>query len=115
MDATDFDVNLRHGPSKAVRFRQIELRKDVVACTAGVAHITAPGGHLPIGAVLTRDGEVWTWGMVLGDPRSLGNRLAYRAVKLANRLGFKVRPPDAGPVIRQRPWRLPHVEADAPP
>jgi alpha-tubulin suppressor-like RCC1 family protein len=115
MDASDFDVNLRHGPSKAVRFRQIELRKDVVAYTAGVAHITAPGGHLPIGAALTRDGEVWTWGMVLGDPRSLGNRLAYRAIRLVNRLGYKGRPPDAAPIIRQTPWRLPHLEPDASP
>jgi alpha-tubulin suppressor-like RCC1 family protein len=114
MDASDFDVNLRRGPAKAVRFRRIELRKDVVAYTAGVAHITAPDGHLPIGAALTRDGEVWTWGMMLGDPRSVGNRLAYRAVRLANRFGYKGEPPYATPIIRQRPWRLPHVEADDP-
>lgn len=110
MDASDFDVNQPHGPSKAVRFRRVELQKDVVAYTAGAAHITAPGGHLPIGAALTRDGEVWTWGMMLGDPRSLGNRLAYRAVKLANRLGYKGEPPYASPVMRQTPWRLPHLE-----
>ena len=115
MDASDFDVNQPHGPSKAVRFRRVELQKDVVAYTAGAAHITAPGGHLPIGAALTRDGEVWTWGMVLGDPRNLGNRLTYRAVKLANRLGYKGEPPYATPIIRQTPWRLPHVEADALP
>ena len=115
MDASDFDVNQHHGPSKAVRFRRVELQKDVVAYTAGAAHSTAPGGHLPIGAALTRDGEVWTWGMGLGDPRSPGNRLTYRAVEFANRLGFNVRPPDAAPVIHQTPWRLPHVEADAPP
>ena len=115
MDASDFDVNRPHGPEKAVRFRRIELQKDVVAYAAGAAHITAPGGHLPIGVALTRDGEVWTWGMMLGDPRSLGNRLAYRAVKLANGLGYRGEPPYATPVIHQTPWRLPHVEADALP
>jgi hypothetical protein len=47
---------------------------------------------------------------MLGDPRSLGNRLAYRAVKLANRLGYKGEPPDASPVIHQTPWQLPHLE-----
>ena len=112
MDASDFDVNRPHGPNKAVRFRRVELQKDVVAYTAGAAHITAPGGHLPIGVALTRDGEVWTWGMMLGDPRSLGNGLAYRAVKLANGLGYKGEPPDATPVIRQTPWQLPHAEPD---
>jgi alpha-tubulin suppressor-like RCC1 family protein len=115
MDASDFDLNRPHGPEKAVRFKRIELQKDIVAYVGGAAHITAPGGHLPIGVALTRDGEVWTWGMVLGDPRSLGNRLIGRAVEFANRLGFKVRPPDAAPVIHQTPWRLPHVEADALP
>jgi hypothetical protein len=115
MDASDFDVNLRRGPPRAVRFGRVDLRKDVVAYTAGVAHISAPGGHLPIGVALTRDGEVWTWGMMLGDPRGPGNQLAYRAYQLANRLGYRGYPPDAPPIVRQTPWRLPQVEADAPP
>jgi alpha-tubulin suppressor-like RCC1 family protein len=115
MDASDFDLNRPSGPEKAVRFKRIGLQKDVVAYAGGAAHITAPGGHLPIGVALTRDGEVWTWGMMLGDPRSLGNRLAYRAAKLANGLGYKGEPPYATPVIHQTPWRLPHVEAEVPP
>jgi len=115
MDASEFDVNRPHPPPRAVRFRRVELQKDVVAYTAGAAHITAPGGHLPIGAALTRDGEVWTWGMMLGDPRSPGNQLAYRAVKLANRFGYKGETPYATPIVRQTPWRLPHLEPDVPP
>ena len=115
MDASDFDVNLHRSPPRAVRFRRVDLQKDVVAYTAGVAHISAPGGHLPIGVAFTRDGEVWTWGMMLGDPRSPGNQLAYRAVKLANRLGYKGGPPYATPTVRQTPWRLPHLEPEAPP
>jgi alpha-tubulin suppressor-like RCC1 family protein len=108
MDASDFDVNLRRGPSKAVRFRRVELEKDVVAYMAGVAHAAAPGMHAPIGAALTRDGEVWTWGLVLGDPRGLRSRLELGAFQLASRFGYKGRPLDAAPVVRQAPWRLPH-------
>jgi hypothetical protein len=98
-----------------VRFERIDLQKDIVAFTAGAAHAAAPGIHSPIGVALTGDGEVWTWGLMLGDPRGLGNRLECRAVRLANRFGYKGRPPDAGPVIRQTPWRLPNVEPGAPP
>jgi len=110
MDATDFDVNQPHGPDKRVRFTRYELRKDVIAYVAGGAHAAAPGIHDPIAVALTRDGEVWTWGLVLGDPRSVGNQLVCDAVKLANRFGYRREPPDAGPVIRQTPWRLPHEE-----
>ena len=110
MDASDFDVNQPHGPSKAVRFRRVELGKDIVAYTAGGAHAAAAGIHDPIGVALTRDGEVWTWGLMLGDPRGLLSRLELRVIGLANRLGYKGRPPDAGPVIRQTPWLLPHEE-----
>jgi hypothetical protein len=98
-----------------VQFSRIELQKDVVAYAAGSARAFTPSIDAPIGVALTRDGEVWTWGLMLGTPRSFRYRLACRAVKLANGLGFKGRPPDPAPVIRQTPWRLPHVEADAPP
>ena len=74
------------------------------------AHADAPGVHAPIGVALTRDGEVWTWGLVLGDPRGLGGQLAYGVIRLANHFGYKGRPPDAGPVIRPTPWQLPHAE-----
>ena len=42
---------------KPVQLRKINLPKDVVAFTAGGDNI---------GVVLTRDGEVWTWGRVVG-------------------------------------------------
>jgi len=110
MDASDFDVNLRRGPSKAVRFRRVELEKDVVGYMAGVAHAAAPGMHAPIGVALTREGEVWTWGLVLGDPRGLRGRLELNATKLANRFSIKASPPYAAPAVRQTPWQLPQVE-----
>lgn len=109
MDASDFDLNRPRSAHQEVRFRRVELQKDVVACTAGAAAATLYA-LAPIGVALTRDGEVWTWGVMLGDPRSLGNRLECRAIELANRLGYKGRPPDAKPVIRQTPWQLQHLE-----
>jgi alpha-tubulin suppressor-like RCC1 family protein len=43
---------------KPIPLRKINLQKDVVAFTAGGDNI---------GVVLTRDGEVWTWGRVDGE------------------------------------------------
>ena len=68
MDASDGQPNGPRPPYKPVQFRRVELPKDVVAYAAGAAHAAAPGIHAPIGVALTREGEVWTWGMVLGDP-----------------------------------------------
>ena len=109
MDASDGQPNGPRSPYKPVQFRRIELQKDVVAYTAGAAHAAAPGVHAPIGVGLTRDGEVWTWGLMLGDPRSLGSRLQYQAITLAQHFGYKGKD-DAAPVIRQTPWRLRHLE-----
>jgi hypothetical protein len=110
MDASDSQPNGPRPPYKSVQFKRVELQKDVVACAAGSAHAAAPGIHAPIGVALTRDGEVWTWGLILGDPRGLRSQLEYRAVTLANHFGFKGKPPDARPVFRQTPWQLPHLE-----
>ena len=77
---------------------------------------TEPDDHFLKGiALLTRDGEVWTWGMMLGGPRGLIDRLQYRAIKLTNHFGYKGQPPAARPVIRPTPWQLPHPEPDTPP
>jgi alpha-tubulin suppressor-like RCC1 family protein len=110
MDASDGEPNGPRPPYKPVRFRRAELQKDVVAYAAGSAHAAAPFIHAPIGVALTRDGEVWAWGLMLGDPRGLASKLEYRAVQLANRFGYKGEPPNARPVIRQAPWQLQHLE-----
>jgi hypothetical protein len=110
MDASDYDVNQPHGPSKAVRFTRAELSKDVVSYAAGGLHAAAPGIHAPISVALTRDGEVWTWGLMLGDPRSPGNQLLCRAIRFAHYFGYKGYPTNAAPVIHQAPWRLRHLE-----
>ena len=85
------------------------LPKDIVAYTAGAAHAPAPGHHEPIGVALTRDGEVWTWGMVLGEYQ---RSFQYLATKLVNRLGFKVQFHDLEPVRREKPWPLPNLDPD---
>jgi hypothetical protein len=115
MDASDAEPNGPRPPYKPVRFRRVELQKDVVAYTAGAAHAAAPGIHAPISVALTRDGEVWTWGLKLGDPRGLVSKLELSAVKLAHLFGYKGQPPDARPVILKTPWQLPHVDPGTPP
>jgi alpha-tubulin suppressor-like RCC1 family protein len=115
MDASEGQPNGPRSPYKAVRFKRVELHKDVIAYVAGAAHAAAPGVHGPIGVALTRDGEVWTWGLMLGDPPSLGRRLLCSAIKLMDPLGAQEHLPAADAVVRQTPWRLPHVEPDVPP
>jgi hypothetical protein len=110
MDASEGAPNGPNPPYKPVRFVRVDLPKDIVAYTAGAAHAAAPGIHAPIGVALKRDGEVWTWGLMLGDPRGLRSRLELNAIVLANRFGLKARPPDAAPVIRPTPWQLPHAD-----
>jgi alpha-tubulin suppressor-like RCC1 family protein len=110
MDASDFDPNVPRRSSRAVRFKKLEMPKDAVAFTAGALHAAAPGVHGPIAVAVTPQGEVWTWGLVLGDPTSVAERLQQVAITFANYLGYKGRPGSAKPVIRQTPWPLPHVE-----
>ena len=43
---------------KQLKFSKLDLPKSIVAFTAGGDDI---------GVVLTRDGEVWTWGSVIGE------------------------------------------------
>ena len=106
MDASDSMPNGPRNPFKPVQFRRVELSKDVVAYTAGAAHAPAPGHHEPIGVVLTRDGEVWTWGMALGDYR---RSLPYLASQFALRLGLKVQPLEPNPIVREALWPLPNL------
>jgi alpha-tubulin suppressor-like RCC1 family protein len=110
MDASEGAANGPRPPYKPVRFVRVDLPPDVLAYTAGAAHAAAPGIHAPIGVALTRDGVVWTWGLMLGDPRGPFSRLELSAIRLASLLGFKGQLPDARPVVRQTPWQLGHEE-----
>src|SRR5258708_3518966 len=106
MDASEGRPNGPQAPYPVVQVRPIEFQKDYVAYAAGAVHAAAPGVHGPIGVILTRDGEVWTWGMVLGDPTSPMGRAQALAVKVANVLHVKISPSDPSPVFREKPWQL---------
>lgn len=109
MDGSEGKPNGPRRPYQPVQFRHVEFQKDYVAYAAGAVHAAAGGVHGPIGVVLTPNGEVWTWGMVLGDPPTLRSRLEALAVSLANYLLPKKLPaPDPPPVFRQDPWQLRH-------
>jgi hypothetical protein len=114
MDASDGESNGPRPPYKPVRFRRVQFQKDYVAYAAGAAHAAAAGVHGPIGVVLTRDGEVWTWGMVLGDPPTFRSRSQAQLAKLAASLHFKIPPPDPPPVYRNKPWQLRNIDPDGP-
>jgi hypothetical protein len=106
MDATDGQPNGPRSPYKPVRFRRVEFQKEYTAYAAGAVHAAAPGIHGPIGVILTPDGEVWTWGMVLGDPPTFQSRAEALMVRLANALHFRLRSPDPPPIFREKPWQL---------
>jgi alpha-tubulin suppressor-like RCC1 family protein len=106
MDASDGQPNGPRSPYKPVRFRRVEFQKDYVTYAAGAVHAAAPGVHGPVAVVLTRDGEVWTWGMVLGDPPSLSGRFEAVLLKVGRFLHFKTTPPTPPPVFREKPWQL---------
>jgi RNA polymerase sigma factor (sigma-70 family) len=58
LDASDHRRVKPAAEYKPVKLRKINLPKDIVAFAAGGDNI---------GVVLTRDGEVWTWGRVIGE------------------------------------------------
>ena len=64
------------------------------------------GDHRPIAVAVTPGGEVWTWGLMLGDPLTLAHRLQSQAIKLAKHFGYK------GPVGIE-PGHPPHAVAAA--
>ena len=58
LDGSEFRTLKPDSYYKPVKFKKLNLPKDIVAFAAG-------GDNM--GIVLTRDGEVWTWGNVIGD------------------------------------------------
>ncbi len=112
MDASDAKPNGPRSPYKPVQFRRLEFQKDCVAFTAGAAHAAAPGVHAPVGVALTRGGEVWTWGLVLGEPPQ--SPFQALAQNIADHLHLKVQMGYRNPTIRFMPWQLPHLEPTEP-
>jgi alpha-tubulin suppressor-like RCC1 family protein len=58
MDASDHRIVKPPSQYKPIAFRKIDVPKDIVSYVAGGDNV---------GVVLTRDGEVWTWGNVMGN------------------------------------------------
>jgi RNA polymerase sigma factor (sigma-70 family) len=58
LDASDHRTVKPDSEYKPVKLQKINLHKDIAAFAAGEDNL---------GAVLTRDGEVWTWGRVIGE------------------------------------------------
>lgn len=114
MDASDGKPNGPRSPYKPIRYRQIPFPSDYVAYAGGAVHGAAPGVHGPLAVALTRNGEVWTWGMILGDPPTLESDLANLGVKFANTLHSKVSPADPDPIFRDKPWQLRNIDPNAP-
>jgi hypothetical protein len=112
MDASEGKPNGPRPPYQPVRFRRIEFGQDYVAYVGGAVHGAAGGVHGPIGVLLTAQGEVWTWGMVLGDPPTLSSRCQELAASVAGMLHVKVPPVAPGPVFRHKAWPLRNIEPD---
>jgi hypothetical protein len=70
--------------------KKIELQKDIVAI----------GGGTRLGAVITRDGEVWTWGRVIGEGVTTFVRSGKDVVKVS----------EPKLVVLQQPWQLSNVD-----
>lgn len=58
LDGSEFRTIKAAFEYKPITFKKLDLPKDIVAFAAGGDNI---------GVVLTRDGEVWTWGNVIGE------------------------------------------------
>jgi alpha-tubulin suppressor-like RCC1 family protein len=106
MDASEGKPNGPRNPYQPVQFHRVEFQKEYVAYAAGAVHAAAAGVHGPIGVILTPEGEVWTWGMVLGDPPTFKSRTEALVVRLAKHLHFNVPSPDPPPIFREKPWQL---------
>jgi alpha-tubulin suppressor-like RCC1 family protein len=82
-----------HQPAQ---FRRIQLPKDVVAFY---------GGRHKLGAVLTAEGEVWTWGEALARHTPPNTALELFS-SLLNRVGANTHWGEPGPVILNEPAKL---------
>jgi RNA polymerase sigma factor (sigma-70 family) len=82
MDASDHST-------LGYRLKWIDLQKDIVAF----------GGGRGIGAAVTRDGEVWTWGKVIGE---------YVATVRGSGKNVELVPPKY--TVLDKPWQLSNVD-----
>jgi alpha-tubulin suppressor-like RCC1 family protein len=94
MDATESNHT-------SVKLSPVKLPPDVIAYDAG-------GGAI---AAITRSGEVWTCGTVLGQ-HNVKDRLIASVQKFCWRLGWRVRLVTEHPkkVVDEKPWQLRNID-----
>jgi RNA polymerase sigma factor (sigma-70 family) len=90
LDASEHRTVKPDAAYKPVKLHKLDLPKDIVAFTAGGDNI---------GVVLTRDGEVWTWGTVIGDHSS------------KDYFGPKGRQLFPKHKIIEKPWQLSNIDS----
>jgi alpha-tubulin suppressor-like RCC1 family protein len=90
LDASDHRVVKPDSKYQPVTLRKIDLHKDIADFAAGGDDI---------GVVLTRDGEVWTWGRVIGElsPKDYWGPKGHQAF------------PDSRVIIQ--PWQLANIDS----
>jgi RNA polymerase sigma factor (sigma-70 family) len=94
LDASDYAF-FNKANYRPVKLLPVKLRKNVAAFGAA--------GRSTMGAVLTKEGEFWTWGKVLGEYTPARTNLQA----LAKKLGWKTERFEKKPVMRKEPWLLP--------
>jgi len=102
LNAPDYGSGKPAAGFPSLEFKRIGLQKDVVAFASGRG---------AIGVVLTRDGEVWTWGRVFGEVPLQDRLWRFYGESMAG-FGVKVAWRQPTPVTRQQPWQLRNVGPD---
>jgi len=102
LNAPDYGSGRPAAGFPALKVKRLDLQKDALAFGAGRG---------AIGIVMTRDGEVWTWGRVFGEP-ALQDRLWRFYGERVAEFGVKVSWRQPTPVTRPQPWQLRNVGSD---
>jgi alpha-tubulin suppressor-like RCC1 family protein len=108
MDASSANNNAPPKPYQPVNFRRVDFGKDCVAYAGGSAHAAPSGVHGCVMVILTREGEVWTSGMVLGDPPTMKSRLSAMVAKFVRLIqrGKRIQELEPDPKYHEQPWQL---------
>jgi alpha-tubulin suppressor-like RCC1 family protein len=106
LDLSEGMPNGPRSPKPQPEFRRVSFKVEYIAFAGGAVHAAAAGYHGHIGVAVTRDGEVWTWGMVLGDPPTLKSGLQGVLVKLASFAHVRLPAPVPPPVFQEQPWQI---------
>jgi len=83
------------------RLTRIDLKNEVIAFAS------RGNSERPTGVILTRDGEVWTWGKILGA-HTQPNQKLQTVSKALEKLHWRNQLGKSKPMIRQKAWLLPN-------